>query len=150
MTRFGSLWDAAFDHAVKTAAYMVAKVYAPLAGANVDTNVTKVADDGVFLAMSTAEQAQNATIKILNYCPAKVNPKPPVAMVSQQADAHVRTRLGLLACMVLIYHRCDGINWIGQFAHCILLSYKTSPALVIERGFLFTSPKVALRRQVEQ
>jgi hypothetical protein len=138
VTRLGSLWDAAFDHAIQTAAYMVAKVYAPLARANINSNVAKVFDDGIFLAVSTTEQAQDAAIKILDHCPAKINPKPSIARVSQQANAHVRAWLRFLFCVVLIYHRCDGINWVGQFAHCILLSYKTAPALVTERGFLFT------------
>jgi hypothetical protein len=43
--------------------------------------------------MASAEQAQYPAIKIFYNCPAKINPKPPIAVMAQEAYTHVRAWL---------------------------------------------------------
>jgi hypothetical protein len=122
MALLGRCRHARLDDGVDAAGHMRTEVHARLltAGAHIHANGAQVRHDGGLLHLAPAEQAQDAARKLGLDSPAKRQPQPPVAWVTQLAAAHVRPgRLGLLL-VVLVNQALDAMLWLRNL-HQVLL-----------------------------
>ena len=95
MALFWRFRHSGFNDSVNAAADMAAEVHAGLRSASVahvNTDGSKIADDGCFLILPSAEHSQDAARKGGLHSPAERQPKPAFARVSQLAASHVRAR----------------------------------------------------------
>jgi hypothetical protein len=82
---------------------MRSKVHAALAGANIDTNGAKIANDHIFFIVAATEQAKKPTFEFLGHHPTEADPEVSVTMMAEKTGTKMWSGLSLPVRMVLIY-----------------------------------------------